>query len=116
MASSNAASDARFTAEELRAILVLARRLGFPAKPRHAASRTSRHEIALVSPALSMPVYSLTKDWRGRYTLLSADDRVLLGADCLDDLIAFFGEDPRIFDARDRAPECWGERSERAHP
>jgi hypothetical protein len=116
MQTSVPGTDARFTAEELRAIQTLARRLGFPAQPRHAAGRLDRHEIALVSPALGEPVYSLIKDRQGRYTLQSADDRVLRGADRLDTLIDFFGEDPRILDARDRAPECWGERSARARP
>lgn len=111
--AASARSTARFTAEEMRAIQGLAHRLGFPAEPGRAAGR---HVISLTSASLGMPIYTMAKDGRGRYHLMSSDGRDLVTTDCFERLIAFFGEDPRILDARDRAPECWGERSVRARP
>lgn len=105
--------DSKFTAEEMRAIQTLAQRLGFPAEPGRTADC---HVINLTSASLRLPIYTMAKDRRGRYHLLTPDGRDLVTTDRFDRLIAFFGEDPRILDARDRAPECWGERSVRARP
>ena len=92
----------------MRAIQTLARRLGFPAEPGRTADC---HVVNLTSASLRLPIYTMAKDRRGRYHLLTPDGRDLVTTDR-------FRSADRVFSARIRGsstpeivrPSAGGER------
>jgi len=124
-ASLRTAARCAFSSEERAAILGLSRRMGFPVRTRRGRGGAM---LCLTSREIGQPVYAIAKDADGRFRVHAADGRVLVSSGRFEDVMRFFGVDPRVdadnpeFDAGERfgifgrAVECRGERSTRTRP